>query len=80
MMLLFHHFEAVVQDIVFLFVFIYFQMLLLGRQAKLLGCVMYKSLQHVGFHSDINTQEYWNTSKINIPLSSLLGPTHQVLR
>lgn len=32
MMLLFHHFEAVVQDIVLLFVFIYFQVLLLGRQ------------------------------------------------
>lgn len=31
-MLLFHHFEAVAQDIVSLFVFIYFQVLLFGRR------------------------------------------------
>lgn len=30
--LLFHHFEAVLQDIVLLFVSVYFQVLLLGRQ------------------------------------------------
>lgn len=30
--LLFHHFEAVLEDIVLLFVSIYFQVLLLGRQ------------------------------------------------
>lgn len=49
-------------------------------QAKLLDRDAYRSFQHLGFHSDINTQEHWNRSKINIPLSSSLSPTHQPLR
>lgn len=76
--LLFHHFEAVLQDIVLLFVSVYFQVLLLGRQ-KFLDCIMYQSFQHLGFHSVINTQEHRNRSKINIPLYSSLGPMHQLL-
>lgn len=47
-------------------------------QAKLLDCVIYQSSQHLSFHV-ISTQEYWNSSKINIPLSPSLRPTHQLL-
>lgn len=52
---------------------------IIAWQANLLDRDVYPSFQHLDFHSDINTQEYWNRLKINVPLSSLLGPTHQLL-